>query len=95
MQLPLPLAMAFNWYLPSAAYMCQRIVSVFDSDSDLSPLRHQAIHWTNAGLSIVPLWAIFSEILIKIQNSLLMVAVSSSGDTLMGLCGLILICFRL
>ena len=39
------------------------------SDNDLSPIRRQAFIWTNAGLlSIGPLVAKFSEILIKIQN---------------------------
>ena len=38
------------------------------SDNGLSPVRCQAIIWTNAGLlSIEPLQTIFNEILIKIQ----------------------------
>ena len=39
------------------------------SDNGLSPIRRQAIIWTNAGLlSIGPLGTNFSEVLIKIQN---------------------------
>ena len=39
------------------------------SDDGLSPIRRQAIIWTNAGLlSIGPLGTNFSEILTKIQN---------------------------
>ena len=39
------------------------------SDNGFSPVRRQAIIWTNAGLlSIGPLGTNFSEILIKIQN---------------------------
>ena len=38
-------------------------------DNGLSPIRHQAIIWTNASLlSIEPLGTKFSDILIKIQN---------------------------
>ena len=39
------------------------------SDNGMSPIRHQAIIWTNTGLlAIGPLGTNFSEILIKIQN---------------------------
>ena len=39
------------------------------SDNGLSPIRRQAIIWTNAGiLSIGPLWTNFSEIRIEIHN---------------------------
>ena len=42
---------------------------IFRSDNGLSPVRCQAIIWTNAGLlSIGPLGTILSEILIKIQQ---------------------------
>ena len=50
-----------------------RIVSLYGvsigSDNGLSPIRHQAIIWTNAwSWSIGPLGTNFSEILIKIQD---------------------------
>ena len=56
----------FNSSPPSAAYMNQ--VSI-DSDNVLSPIRRQAITWTNTGLlSTGPLGTNFSETLINIQN---------------------------
>ena len=49
--------------------MRQWIGSVFGSDNGLSPIRRQAIIWTNAELlSIGPIGTNFNEILIKIQN---------------------------
>ena len=43
---------------------------IIGSDNGLSPIRHQAIIYTNAGLlSIGTLGAKFSEILIKIQKN--------------------------
>ena len=54
---------------PSAAYMCQR--SSIGSGNGLSPVRRQAITWTNTDLlSIAPLGTNFNEIRIKIQNFL-------------------------
>ena len=53
----------------SAAYMRQANRASIGSDNGLSPIRHQAINLTNAGLlSIGHLGTNFSEILIKIQN---------------------------
>ena len=44
-------------------------LTIIGSDNGLSPGQHQAIIWTNAGiLSIGPLGANFSEILIEIQT---------------------------
>ena len=44
-------------------------LTIIGSDNGLSPGRHQAIIWTNAGLlSIGPLRTYFSENLIKIQQ---------------------------
>ena len=38
-------------------------------DNGLSPVRHHAIIWTNAGFSSIgPLWTFFCKILIKMQN---------------------------
>ena len=57
---------------PRAAYMCQWIKSALIQIM-ASPIRHQAIISTNAGLlSIRPLGTNFSQILIKIQNLLFM-----------------------
>ena len=51
--------------LPVVRHICVSI----GSDNGLSPIRHQAITWTNSGLlSIGPLETRFSEILIKIRN---------------------------
>ena len=42
--------------------------AIIGSDNGLSPVRHQTINWTNAGiLSIEPLGTNVSEILIEIQ----------------------------
>ena len=44
-------------------------LTIIDSDKGLSPGRHQAIVWTNDGISIIgPLETNFSEILIRIQT---------------------------
>ena len=43
--------------------------AVIGSDNGLSPIRHQAIIWTNAGILLIgPLGTNFSEILIGIQT---------------------------
>ena len=53
----------------SAAYVHQWTGSTLDQVLGLSPVRRQAITWTNADLlSIRPLGTNFSEILIEIQN---------------------------
>ena len=53
---------------PSAEYMSYNWVSIASGNS-LSPVRCQAITWTNANfLLITPLGANFREIFIKIQN---------------------------
>ena len=53
---------------PSAAYMRQWIVSI-GSDKGLSPIRHQAITWINAGIVLIgPLGTIFNEFLFEIHN---------------------------
>ena len=45
--------------------------TIIVSDNGLSPGRHQAILWTNAGIFLIgPLGTNFNEILIKIQNFL-------------------------
>ena len=49
-------------------HVCVSKLTTIGSDNGLSPGRHQAIIWTNAGiLSIGPLAINFSEILIEIQ----------------------------
>ena len=57
---------------PSAAYMSVNPVSI-GSDNGLSPIRHQAITWTNAELSLIGPWGTnFTEIRNKVQNFSLM-----------------------
>ena len=66
----------FNWVLRCVLYLthwgrvthiCVGKLSIIGSDNGLSPGRHQAIIWTNAGrLLIEPLGTNFSEILIEI-----------------------------
>ena len=53
---------------PNAAYMRQNQVSI-GLDNGLSPIRRQAIIWTNAGILLIePLGRKSSEILIKIKK---------------------------
>ena len=48
-------------------HICVSIPSIIGSDNGLSPGRHQAIIWTNAGIWLIgPLGTNFSEILIEI-----------------------------
>ena len=47
-------------------HICVSKLTIVGSDNGLSPDRHQAIIWTNAGLLIGPLRTNFSEILIEI-----------------------------
>ena len=55
--------------LPLVLHICVSELDSIASDNDLSPIRHQASIYTNAGLlSIEPLGTNFSVILIKIQN---------------------------
>ena len=50
-------------------HICVGKQTIIGSDNGLSPARHQAIIWTNAGLLIIgPLGTSFSEILIGIQT---------------------------
>ena len=50
-------------------HICVSKLTIIGSENGLSPSRHQAIIWTNAGLlSIGPLRTNFSDILIKIQH---------------------------
>ena len=57
-------------HLPLVLHIYSLVNQVsIDSDDGLSPIRHQAIIWTSAGLlSIGPLGTNFSEIWTKIQN---------------------------
>ena len=48
-------------------HICVSKLTIIGSDNGLSPDRHQAIIWTNAGLLLIgPLGTNFSEILIEI-----------------------------
>ena len=52
-----------------ATYICVSKLILIGSDNGLSPGRHQAIIWTNAGVLLIgPLGINFSEILIKIKT---------------------------
>ena len=54
----------FNSLRPSDAYRC-----IIGSDNGLSPVRRQAIIWTNFGILLIgPLGTNFSESLIRIQT---------------------------
>ena len=49
-------------------HICVGKLTIIGADSDLSPERHQAIIWTNAGILLIgPLETNFIEILIEIQ----------------------------
>ena len=49
--------------------ICVGNLTIIGSDNGLSPGRHQAITWTNAGLLLIRPWGTnFSEILIGIQT---------------------------
>ena len=49
--------------------MCVCKLTIIGSDNGLSPRRHQAIIWTNAGILLIgPLGTKFSEILVKILS---------------------------
>ena len=48
-------------------HICISKLTIIGSDNGLLPGRHQAIIWTNAGISLIgPLGTYLSEILIKI-----------------------------
>ena len=50
-------------------HICVGKLTIIDSDNGLSPGRHQAIIWTNAGILLIgPLGTNFNEILIGIQT---------------------------
>ena len=50
-------------------HICVRNLTIIGSDNGLSPGRHQAINWTNAGILLIgPLGTDFSEITIGIQT---------------------------
>ena len=50
-------------------HICVGKLTTIGSDNGLSPERHQAIIWTNAGILLIgPLGTNFSEILIEIQT---------------------------
>ena len=56
-----------NSLRPSDAYICISKLTITGSDNGLSPVRHQAIIWTNAGIMLIgPLGTNFSENLIEI-----------------------------
>ena len=50
-------------------HICVSKLTIIGSDNGLTPERHQAIIWTNAGILLIgPLGTNFSEILIEIQT---------------------------
>ena len=50
-------------------HICVGNLTTIGSDNGLSPGRHQAIIWTNAGILLIgPLWTNFSNILIEIPT---------------------------
>ena len=53
------------------AHICARKLTTIDSDNGVSPARHQAIIWTNAGMLLIgPLEKKnFSEISMEIQDA--------------------------
>ena len=54
-------------HLPLVPHKCQWII--IGSDNGLSPIQHQAITWTNAGILLIgPIGTIFNEILIQIHT---------------------------
>ena len=60
---------AINTLRPSDAYIFVGNLATSGSDNGLSPGRHQAITWTNAGILLIgPLWTHFSEILNEIPT---------------------------
>ena len=59
----------FNSLPPSAKYICVSELGTIGSGDGLSPVRHQAITWTNAVLLSIRLLGMnFSEIWIETQN---------------------------
>ena len=59
-----------NSLRPDDAYICASKLNIIDSDNGLSPVRRQAITWTNARISMIwPSGIYFSEIWLKIQYS--------------------------
>ena len=56
-------------HLGRVTHLCVSKLFIIGSDNGLSPDRHQAIIWTNAGLLLIgPFWTNFSEILIEIPT---------------------------
>ena len=59
----------FNSLGPSDAFICVSKLNIIGSDNGLSPTRHQAIIWTNAGILLIrPLRTNFSEIFIEVYT---------------------------
>ena len=60
---------AINTLRPSDAYIFVGNLATIGSDNGLSPGRHQAITWTNAGILLIgPSWTNLSEILNEIPT---------------------------
>ena len=63
----LPLTLLTHW--GRVTHICVVELVVIGSDNGLSPVRRQAVIWTNVGISLIgPLGTNFSEILIGIQT---------------------------
>ena len=64
----MPLSFSIHW--GGVKHICVSKVTIVDSGNGLSPVRRQAIIWTNAGILLIePLGINFSEILLKKSNS--------------------------
>ena len=60
----MPLSFSIHW--GGVKHICVSKVTIVDSGNGLSPVRRQAIIWTNAGILLIePLGINFSEILLK------------------------------
>ena len=65
--MPLSLKVLTHW--GRVMHICVGNLTIISSDNGLSPGRHQAIIWTDAGILLIwPLATNFSEILIKIRT---------------------------
>ena len=68
----MPLCVAISWWLTHwgrEIHICVIKLTIIGLDNGLSPGRHQAIIWTNAGILLIePFGTKFNEILIEIHT---------------------------
>ena len=63
------IALSFLTHWGRMTHICVAYLTIIVSDNGLSPSRHQAIIWTNAGILLIrPLGTNFNEILIEIHT---------------------------